>query len=176
MVPSRQDEDRHRPHLAPEGAILETDRRRMRSCAQLGAARRACAACAPSSSITVMSASGFGDTLQAVRSHRFADPLADPGAADLSAHVDFADLEREARRSRAESLRPDAARRVPAAARLERAASVCLSTRRRRKPKRITSPAPRGLSIRRQMGALFKALALTSAGPSAATAFRSVSI
>ena len=30
-----------------------------------------------------------GDTLQAVRGHRFADPLADPGEQDLTAHVDF---------------------------------------------------------------------------------------
>lgn len=35
---------------------------------------------------------GHGDTLQALRAHRFADPLADPGAADLTAHVDFARL------------------------------------------------------------------------------------
>ena len=33
---------------------------------------------------------GFGDTLQAVKSHGFTDPLADPGEADLTAHVDFA--------------------------------------------------------------------------------------
>jgi SAM-dependent MidA family methyltransferase len=30
-----------------------------------------------------------GDTLQAVRAHGFADPLQDPGMADLTAHVDF---------------------------------------------------------------------------------------
>lgn len=33
-----------------------------------------------------------GDTLQAVRGHRFADPLEEPGEADLTAHVDFARL------------------------------------------------------------------------------------
>jgi NADH dehydrogenase [ubiquinone] 1 alpha subcomplex assembly factor 7 len=33
-----------------------------------------------------------GDTLQAVRSHAFADPLADAGEADLTAHVDFTAL------------------------------------------------------------------------------------
>ncbi|MHA1568218.1 MAG: class I SAM-dependent methyltransferase [Alphaproteobacteria bacterium] len=33
--------------------------------------------------------SAAGDTLQAVRGHRHADPLAEPGAADLTAHVDF---------------------------------------------------------------------------------------
>jgi SAM-dependent MidA family methyltransferase len=31
----------------------------------------------------------IGDTLQAVRDHAFADPLAAPGTADLTAHVDF---------------------------------------------------------------------------------------
>jgi len=31
----------------------------------------------------------FGNTLQAVRAHEYADPLLDPGEADLTAHVDF---------------------------------------------------------------------------------------
>lgn len=33
-----------------------------------------------------------GDTFQAVRAHRSADPLAEPGEADLTAHVDFAEI------------------------------------------------------------------------------------
>ncbi len=33
-----------------------------------------------------------GDTFQALRAHRFTDPLAAPGEADLTAHVDFAAL------------------------------------------------------------------------------------
>ncbi|MBI1384820.1 MAG: class I SAM-dependent methyltransferase [Rhizobiales bacterium] len=37
----------------------------------------------------------LGDTLQAVRDHRHVDPLEDPGLADLSALVDFADLRRQ---------------------------------------------------------------------------------
>ncbi|MGH6836115.1 MAG: class I SAM-dependent methyltransferase [Methylocella sp.] len=37
-----------------------------------------------------------GATLQAVKRHRFADPLRDPGEADLSAHVDFCGLARAA--------------------------------------------------------------------------------
>ena len=41
-------------------------------------------------------ASGFGETLQAMRGHAYADPLADPGEADLTAHVDFAALARAA--------------------------------------------------------------------------------
>ena len=42
-------------------------------------------------------ATGFGDTLQAVRAHRMADPLVDPGEADITAHVDFAAMARGAR-------------------------------------------------------------------------------
>lgn len=41
---------------------------------------------------------GRGDTLQAVKGHRFADPLAEPGEADLTAHVDFRALGEAARR------------------------------------------------------------------------------
>ncbi|KGE01080.1 class I SAM-dependent methyltransferase [Rhizobium sp. YS-1r] len=37
---------------------------------------------------------GFGDTLQAVRNHDFDPPLAHPGEADLTSHVDFEDLAR----------------------------------------------------------------------------------
>lgn len=40
--------------------------------------------------------SGIGDTLQAVARHRFVDPLSKPGAVDLTAHVDFGALAREA--------------------------------------------------------------------------------
>lgn len=38
-----------------------------------------------------------GDTFQALKDHRFADPLAEPGEADLTAHVDFAALAQAAR-------------------------------------------------------------------------------
>ena len=40
--------------------------------------------------------SAAGDTLQAVSRHGFVDPLASPGAADLTAHVDFAAFARAA--------------------------------------------------------------------------------
>jgi len=39
----------------------------------------------------------LGETLQALQGHRFVDPLALPGQADLTAHVDFAALSRAAR-------------------------------------------------------------------------------
>ena len=39
-------------------------------------------------------AQGSGDTLQAVRGHAYTDPLAEPGLADLTTHVNFGDLAR----------------------------------------------------------------------------------
>lgn len=39
----------------------------------------------------------LGDTLQAVRHHAYVDPLAEPGTADLTAHVQFAALAAKAR-------------------------------------------------------------------------------
>jgi NADH dehydrogenase [ubiquinone] 1 alpha subcomplex assembly factor 7 len=47
-----------------------------------------------------------GETLQAVKRHRFADPLADPGGADLTAHVDFRGLVRAARTAGAATYGP----------------------------------------------------------------------
>jgi NADH dehydrogenase [ubiquinone] 1 alpha subcomplex assembly factor 7 len=41
--------------------------------------------------------SAIGDTFQAVRSHRYASPLALPGSTDLTAHVDFEALGKAAR-------------------------------------------------------------------------------
>jgi SAM-dependent MidA family methyltransferase len=40
--------------------------------------------------------SNFGDTLQAVRAHDYDPPLANPGLADLTSHVDFENLARTA--------------------------------------------------------------------------------
>ena len=50
--------------------------------------------------------SAAGETLQAVRSHRYADPLAEPGLADITAHVDFAALARAANTAGAQVLGP----------------------------------------------------------------------
>jgi len=50
--------------------------------------------------------SGIGDTLQSVTAHGFAAPLASPGEADLTAHIDFAALARAAERAGARASRP----------------------------------------------------------------------
>jgi NADH dehydrogenase [ubiquinone] 1 alpha subcomplex assembly factor 7 len=42
---------------------------------------------------------GLGDTFQAVKRHAYADPLAEPGEADLTFHVDFAALADTARQA-----------------------------------------------------------------------------
>ena len=49
---------------------------------------------------------GFGETLQAVGGHRFAQVLAEPGARDLSAHVDFTALAEAARHGGAQVFGP----------------------------------------------------------------------
>jgi NADH dehydrogenase [ubiquinone] 1 alpha subcomplex assembly factor 7 len=80
---------------APDGSILETRQAAQTLLRKL--ARRA--ALAPLATLIIdygHDQTGFGDTLQAVRGHRFVATLADPGSADLSAHVDFADLKRQA--------------------------------------------------------------------------------
>ena len=50
--------------------------------------------------------SGFGDTLQGVRAHKPVDPLQNPGEADLTAHVDFAQLAVAAMQSGLRALGP----------------------------------------------------------------------
>ena len=100
-----------------------------------------------------------GDTFQALRHHAFADPLADPGRADLTAHVDFEALARAAgcpSRFTTQGALLTAlglqARSATLAARLTGAAleSHHAATRR------LTDPA--------EMGTLFKALALFAPG------------
>jgi NADH dehydrogenase [ubiquinone] 1 alpha subcomplex assembly factor 7 len=52
------------------------------------------------------SRSAFGESLQAVRGHRYADLLAEPGEADLSHHVDFERLRRAAEHAGAAAFGP----------------------------------------------------------------------
>jgi NADH dehydrogenase [ubiquinone] 1 alpha subcomplex assembly factor 7 len=49
---------------------------------------------------------GRGETLQAVKGHRFANPLRDPGEGDLTAHVDFCSLAGAARAAGGEVYGP----------------------------------------------------------------------
>jgi SAM-dependent MidA family methyltransferase len=74
---------------APNGAIFET----RPGLAGLAAAMSERARQAPIAALFIdygHGAHALGDTLQAVRAHAAADPLAGPGTADLSTQVDFA--------------------------------------------------------------------------------------
>ncbi len=81
---------------APEGAMVEVGAQAVEVMGAL--ARRLVAGGGAALVIDYgHAASGFGETLQAVRGHAYADPLRHPGEADLTAHVDFAALARAAR-------------------------------------------------------------------------------
>ncbi|MBV9290539.1 MAG: SAM-dependent methyltransferase, partial [Hyphomicrobiales bacterium] len=81
---------------APNGEILEVNPAGHRFIFELGArlVRQGGAAILIDYGHTV---TGFGDTLQALRAHRYVDPLAAPGDCDLTAHVDFAAMARSAK-------------------------------------------------------------------------------
>jgi NADH dehydrogenase [ubiquinone] 1 alpha subcomplex assembly factor 7 len=156
-----EDQDWHLPHTAPDDAILEIRPAAQALLCKLG--RRA--ERAPLAALMVdygHAESGFGDTLQAVRGHRFADVLANPGAADLSSHVDFADLKREAVAAGLMTHGPmpqgEFLLKLGLAARRERLLQRATPTQ----AEAIASGAAR-LVDPRQMGVLFKALVLTSA-------------
>lgn len=99
----------------------------------------------------------LGDTFQAVAGHEPADPLADPGGADLTAHVDFEALARAAAPAAHSRLTPQGvflerlgitARAQALAQRLEGAALEAHVAAHRR----LTHPA--------EMGTVFKVLGL----------------
>lgn len=104
---------------------------------------------------------GTGDTFQALRRHAPVDPFAEPGHADLTAHVDFAPLVAAARASGARVAGPigqglflerlGIGHRAEALAR--HLSGVRLETHRAAH-RRLTDPA--------EMGTLFKVLAVTA--------------
>ncbi len=105
-------------------------------------------------------ASGPGDSLQALRDGKPADPLADPGSADLTAHVDFAAFARDAAVPAYGPLpQGKFLTRLGLFARIHRLAQ----TRPWQEAARMTE-AGRRLAEPDRMGALFKTLALTSPG------------
>ena len=98
-----------------------------------------------------------GDTLQAMRNHAFADPMATPGMADLTAHVDFEALANAAHPARATALTDQGAllARLGIGARAEllsRNLSGSALENHLSATQRLTRPE--------EMGSLFKALAL----------------
>ncbi|MCE4222616.1 class I SAM-dependent methyltransferase [Methylobacterium sp. C25] len=105
---------------------------------------------------------GFGDTLQALASHRFVDPLEAPGEADLTTHVDFAALASAASAEGARIHGPVGQRDFLGALglrlradRLKQRATPAQAEAIEAAHARLTDPARRG------MGSLFKVLCIS---------------
>ncbi|OYZ98763.1 MAG: methyltransferase [Rhizobiales bacterium 17-65-6] len=105
---------------------------------------------------------GLGDTLQAVRAHVYSDPLAEPGEADLTAHVDFTALARAARAAGAAAYGPlrqgDFLVRLGIVQRAERLQQNTNASQRKAITAALTRLAGMGTT---DMGALFKVLCLS---------------
>jgi len=108
--------------------------------------------------------SSLGDSLQAVAGHAYIDPLASPGEADLTAHVDFAALARAATASGAKALGPvtqgHLLERLGIAQRAETLSHKATPEQRADIVSALGRLAGRS-DPRRHMGDLFKAMAVT---------------
>jgi NADH dehydrogenase [ubiquinone] 1 alpha subcomplex assembly factor 7 len=104
--------------------------------------------------------SAVGDSLQAVKAHRFCDPLAEIGAADITAHVDFAAVANAAHEAGARAHGA-----VAQAAFLEtlgiRTRAALLSAKAGEDDRVAIAQAMTRLIDPSQMGSLFKALAIS---------------
>ncbi len=105
----------------------------------------------------------IGDTVQAVRQHRFAGLFEAPGEADLTAHTDFGSLVQQAKELNLTPLGP-----MPMGEWLLR---LGLEARARQLLSRATDAQAADIQSRvtrlvdpKQMGVLFKALVLTGGG------------
>mgnify|MGYP001182007432 CR=1 FL=1 len=103
----------------------------------------------------------LGDTFQALRGHAFDDPLTHPGAADLTAHVDFEALAHAAPLLTHSALMPQGVllQRLGIDARAARLAQNLTGT-----ALETHSAAHHRLTDAAEMGTLFKALALVAPG------------
>jgi len=103
-----------------------------------------------------------GATLQALRRHRRHDVLADPGSADLTAHVDFQSLAEAAEAKGARAFGPVEQGVFLQALGID-ARAAALAEAAPAKAEEIAAARQR-LTAPEQMGSLFKALALAAPG------------
>ena len=149
------------PATAPEGAIQEVCEPALALSAAL--ARRF--ATHPGAALFLdygPAVSGLGDSLQAMRAHARAEPLAEAGSVDLTAHVDFAACARAARAAGGAAHGP-----LPQGVFLQRlgllSRAAMLAQAHPRRAGEVLSAAQR-LVAPEAMGQLFKALCLCHAG------------
>ena len=100
----------------------------------------------------------IGDTLQALRSHAFANPFEAPGEQDLTAHVDFGTLEAAALVERARVAGPIGQGAFLSALGIDTRADVLA----RAAPERAAQIALDKARLTQEMGALFQVLAVTA--------------
>lgn len=115
---------------------------------------------------------GYGDTLQAVRQHRYAPVLEAPGEADLTAHVDFAALAAAATGAGAAAHGPVTQETFLRALGIE-ARAAALAAAATPTQRRDIESALRRLIAPDEMGTLFKVLALTAPGQTVPAGFDS---
>ena len=144
---------------APNGAILEICPLGLTIAERLGA--RLATSGGAALFVDYGHSGGFGDTLQALRAHQYDDPLAHPGEADITAHVDFKALARAATGSGARTFGP-----ITQGALLERLGLPARATRLKRDADEAARAAVDAATARLagtdkdDMGELFKALAI----------------
>ena len=115
-------------------------------------------------------ASGVGDTLQALRDHSRHDPLQDPGTADLTAHVDFAALGGAARDGGSATHGPIAQGEFLTRLGIETRATQLLASATDDQAANIKAACAR-LIGKEGMGYLFKVMAITPPAAAAPPAF-----
>ncbi|MCC7427331.1 MAG: SAM-dependent methyltransferase [Alphaproteobacteria bacterium] len=147
---------------APDGAIVEVNEA-SRALAAAIAARLAAQVGAALLLDYGPMRSAPGDSLQALRRHAPHPPLADPGEADLTAHVDFEDLATVARAAGGRVFGPVPQGRFLLRLGLGERAAALARVASERQRDAIESGARRLLDPR-GMGALFKAMAICHPG------------
>jgi len=105
---------------------------------------------------------GYGDSFQAVKANGYADPLAEPGEADLTAHVDFATLSTSALEAGASVSGPLAQALLLGELGIHLRADQ-LKSAAPQNAEEIDQAVAR-LTGEKQMGTLFKAMALSAPG------------
>ncbi|MFN0042466.1 MAG: class I SAM-dependent methyltransferase [Alphaproteobacteria bacterium] len=105
-------------------------------------------------------ARNWSGSLQAVRRHEFVDPLAEPGECDLTAHVDFAALREAARNAGGRAHGPVAQGAFLSALGIATRAES-LAAKAEPQARAAIAAALHRLTAAREMGALFKAFAIS---------------
>jgi NADH dehydrogenase [ubiquinone] 1 alpha subcomplex assembly factor 7 len=106
----------------------------------------------------------LGDSLQAVARHAYVDPLAEPGEADLTVHVDFAALARAARAEGAKVMGPVTQSHFLLQLGIERRAQSLMKKATPEQAQGIVDALDRLTGTkepRQHMGGLFKVMAVT---------------